>query len=290
MTTRARRGWATVSPGGEEGGGTHCAAPTAGRPPAPASAAGARGSRRVVPGRAGAAPGRHRPAVSPSRSSARAWARPTRGVQPQRRARSVRSCPVQTGSSVHSGSTPRASAHRAEVVPPGRRLAGQQNRGRAPGDRAQLGVRRRSRPRPWPRPRSVPRGPRRAPTAQVCAGFTPRSPSPNACGRSVFQTDVAPAPAIAGGRTSTVVSPPDLGQRGVGGVLRVGVVAAPRAAAGRRPRPGRPRPPSGRGRRPWTRAPAGPPRRRGRPGRAARCPRRRPRAAPPARSPSGGRW
>src|SRR3712207_7117005 len=29
-----------------------------------------------------------------------------------------------------------------------------------------------------------------------------------ACGRSVFQTDVSPAPRIAGGRTSTVVSPP----------------------------------------------------------------------------------
>ena len=51
----------------------------------------------------------HVPVARPCRSSSMARARVTRGTQPHPRARSVSSCPVQTGSSVHSGSTPSAS-------------------------------------------------------------------------------------------------------------------------------------------------------------------------------------
>src|SRR5688500_841072 len=61
--------------------------------------------------------------------------------------------------------------------------------------------------------------------AQVCAGFARRSPRRTARGRRVFQTDVSPAPMIAGGRTSTVVTA-DLRQSHVGGVLGIGVVPA----------------------------------------------------------------
>ena len=51
----------------------------------------------------------HERVVRPRRSSSMACARLTRGTQPHRRARSVSNCPVQAGSSVHSGATPNAS-------------------------------------------------------------------------------------------------------------------------------------------------------------------------------------
>ena len=51
----------------------------------------------------------HARVVRPDRSSSMACARLTRGAQPHRCARSVSSCPVQAGSSVHSGATPNAS-------------------------------------------------------------------------------------------------------------------------------------------------------------------------------------